>query len=280
MNFLQALISNPFLKFAVLAGITSSIASGITGSFIVIKRIVFISGSIAHSVLGGMGLFLWIKRTYDIEWITPMQGAVVAALASAFILGWTRSKCKEREDTVIAALWTTGMAIGVIFISITPGYNVELMNFLFGNILWTDHSDLISLISLDALVALITIAGYKKFRAICFDEDQAELQGISVRATYTLLLCMIALTIVMLIQIVGSILAIATLSIPAAIASNLSHRLSKIMLIASALGSSFAVIGIYISYECNWPPGATISLCCALVYTAVLLNKRRTSRIH
>lgn len=280
MNFLQALQSNPFLLFAVLAGIASSVASGITGTYIVVKRIVFISGSIAHSVLGGMGLFLWMRRQFSITWITPLQGAILAALASAWIMSWTRARYKEREDTVIAALWSSGMAIGVIFVSLTPGYNVELMNFLFGNILWTDQTDLITLLALDIVVAILTFINYKKFQAICFDEDQARLQGISIHKTYALLLSMIALSIVMLIQVVGSILVIAILSIPAAIACNMSRKLSTIILIAIALGCCFTSIGTFISYQLNWPPGATISLCSAIVYTAALLIKERKDRIH
>ncbi|NDE82587.1 MAG: metal ABC transporter permease, partial [Chlamydiia bacterium] len=121
LAFFEALQINPFLSLALIAGLVASIASGITGSFIVVKRIVFISGSIAHSVLGGMGLFLWIKRTFYIDWITPLQGAIVAALASALFMSWIKVKYKEREDSIIAALWSTGMALGVIFVALTPG---------------------------------------------------------------------------------------------------------------------------------------------------------------
>lgn len=280
MNFIQALLANPFLKFSLLAGVASSVASGITGTYVVVKRIVFISGSIAHSVLGGMGLFLWIRKTFNIPWITPTQGAIAAALASALIMGWTRAKFREREDTIIAALWSTGMALGVIFVSITPGYNVELMNFLFGNILWTDQSDFLMLAGLDIAVAIITFLNYRKFEAICFDEDIAKLQGISVQRTYTLLLCMIALSIVMLIQVVGSILVIAILSIPAAIANTLCHRLASMMLVATGIGMLLTAAGTYLSYELNLPPGATIALFSALVYTAALLKKANTNRIH
>ena len=127
---LQGLFSHPFMIMSFLAGIAASITSGIVGSYVVVKRIVFISGSIAHSVLGGMGIFLWLKRTYNITWMNPLHGALVAAILSAFLIGWIHLKHKQREDTVIAAIWSTGMAIGVIFVSLTPGYNVELMNFL------------------------------------------------------------------------------------------------------------------------------------------------------
>src|SRR5438045_3878503 len=117
--FIEALQANPFLQMALFAGFAASIASGIIGSYVVVKRIVFISGSIAHSVLGGMGVCLWLKRTYGIEWLTPIQGALIAAIVSALLIGWVHLKYRQREDTVIAALWSTGMSIGVVFIALT-----------------------------------------------------------------------------------------------------------------------------------------------------------------
>ena len=231
MDVLTSLFTNPFLVMALLAGFAASIASGIIGSYVVSKRIVFISGSIAHSVLGGMGFFLWLKRSYGLN-VTPLQGALVAALASALLIGWIQLKYREREDTVIAALWSTGMALGVIFVALTPGYNVELMNFLFGNILWVSQSDLLMLLALDALVILIVALFHRRFLAVCFDEEQALLENLPVKSIYLLLLCLIAISVVLLIQVVGAILVIAMLTIPAAIASSFSHRLSSIMGIA------------------------------------------------
>lgn len=278
MSFFEALQMNPFLILAVVAGLAASVASGITGSFIVVKRIVFISGSIAHSVLGGMGLFLWLRRTFSLDFITPLQGAIAAALLSALLMGWVHAKYKEREDTIIATLWSTGMALGVIFVALTPGYNVELMNFLFGNILWVSYSDIVTLIVLDIIVTCVTLLYYKRFQAVCFDEDQAELQGVSVSRIYSLLLCMIALSIVLLIQVVGSILVIAILAIPAAVASNYTHRLSRMIGLAILFSMAFTLLGTYISYECNWPPGATISLTAATIYTVALLKRRSAYR--
>src|SRR5579872_499066 len=154
------MLSHPFLMMSFLAGIAASITSGIVGSYVVAKRIVFISGSIAHSVLGGMGIFLWLKRTYNITWMNPLHGALVAAILSAFLIGWIHLKHKQREDTVIAAIWSTGMAIGVIFVSLTPGTNVDLLNFLFGNILWINGRDLLLLAALDGLILAVAAIFY------------------------------------------------------------------------------------------------------------------------
>ncbi len=273
-TFFDALTKNPFLLLALLAGLAASFASGVIGSYVVVKRIVSISGSIAHSVLGGMGAFLWLKRTYGFELLTPLYGALLSGLLSALIMGWIHLNYKEREDTVIAALWAAGMSIGVIFIALTPGYNVELLNFLFGNILWVTHSDIHLLLALDVMIAGVVALFYRRFLAICFDEDQALLQGLSVKSLYLLLLCLVAISVVLLIQIVGAILVIAMLAIPAAVAGTWTKRLPVMMLLAVVFGCLFSGAGMYAAYELNWPPGATIALVATLAYALSLLRRK------
>lgn len=263
---LQHFLSHPFLPIAFLAGIAASITSGVIGAYVVAKRIVFISGSIAHSVLGGMGVCLWLHRTYELRWLHPLHGALVAAVLSACLIGWIHLKYREREDTVIAAIWSTGMALGVVFVSLTPGYNVELMNFLFGNILWTSVADLILLFSLAGVVVVITCLFHTKFQAICFDETQARLRGVAVSRYYLILLNLVAISVVILIQVVGAILVIAMLAIPAAIAGGWSCRLPKMMVWSVILAAGFTTLGLTLSYFLNWPPGATIALTAALFY--------------
>ncbi len=274
-TFFQAIAKNPFLLLALFAGLAASFASGIIGSYVVVKRIVAVSGSIAHSVLGGMGIFLWLKRTYGWDIFTPLYGALFAGLLSALLMGWIHLKYKEREDTVIAALWATGMSIGVIFIALTPGYNVELLNFLFGNILWVTHNDIRLLLVLDVLIIGLVTLFYRRFLAICFDENQARLQGMSVKLLYLLLLCLVAISVVILIQVVGAILVIAMLAIPAAVASAWTQQLSVMMFLAVLLGCIFTSSGMYAAYELNWPPGATISLLAACIYSLSLLLKKK-----
>lgn len=274
---LEILFTTPFLYMALIAGFAASVTGGIMGSFVVTKRIVFISGSISHSVLGGMGFFLWLQRTYNIEWINPLQGAIVAALLSAILIGWIHLKYREREDTVIAALWSTGMSIGVIFIALTPGYNVELMHYLFGNILWVTREDIWMLILLDILVIAIVALFRPQFLTLCFDEQQAEIQNVSVKFFYLLLLCLIALSVVLLIQVVGAILVIAMLAIPAAIAGGLTHRFTKMVLLAIGIGAFFTLVGTVLSYHLNWPPGATIALVAAGFYLISFGLRKQTT---
>lgn len=268
------MIDNPLLLFAILTASVASIAGGIMGSYIVAKRIVFLSGSISHAVLGGMGFFLWLKRHYGFAWANPLFGALLAAIASAFIMGWVSVRFKEREDTIIAAIWSTGMAIGVIFISLTPGYNVELLNFLFGNILWATPLEVKALASFDLILILLTFLNHKRFIALCFDEQEALLRGVKIKEFYILFLCMIAVSIVLLIQVVGAILVVALLTIPPTLGAMFSNRLPTIMILATLFGIGICIFGIDVAYLVNWPPGATIALIAAMIYLALLYLKK------
>lgn len=275
MIFFQALINNPFIQSALIAGLLASFAGGLMGSYVVVKRIVFLSGSIAHSVLSGLGICLWIRRVYAIEWLEPIYGAFVASILSAILIGWIHLNYKQREDAVIATIWTTGMAIGVIFVSLTPGYNVELMNFLFGNILWVSHMDLLLLTALDLILLFYVIAYYNRFLVICFDEEQARLRGLPIQGLYFLLLSLIAISVVLLIQVIGTILMIAFLAIPATIASLFTDQLWKMMVLSIILCMVFTLVGMGFSYDLNWPPGATIALTSSIVYLLSLVVKKR-----
>jgi len=260
---------------ALFASLLASIASGTIGSFVVIKRISFIAGAISHSLLGGMGLCLWLQRSYGIGWLDPQIGAFAGAIGSALLLGWIHLNYRQREDAVIAAIWSTGMAIGVIFLSLTPGTNVELMNFLFGNILWIHGRDLVGLALLDISILTIVFLYYRRFLALCFDEEQALLRGIPVRRLYMLLLSLVAVTVVLLIQIIGTILVIALLTIPATLAGLFTNRLP--VMIGSAIGlcALFSFFGLEASYLLDWPPGSTIALVAAIVYFSLLPWKRK-----
>ncbi len=275
---LSAFIDNPFIQMALSACLLASLASGVIGSFVVIKRISFIAGSISHSILAGMGICLWLQRSYGLFWCDPIWGAFASAIASALLLGWVHLNYREREDAAIAAIWSTGMAIGMIFLSLTPGTNVELLNYLFGNILFIDTPDLIRLALLNGVVLAVVAFYYRKFLALCFDEEQALLQGVAVRRLYLLLLSLVAVSIVLLMQIIGTILLIALLTIPATLASLFTHRLIIMMLVAAGFCALFSVLGISAAVALNWPPGATIALVAALTYLTLLpLKKRKIS---
>lgn len=253
MNILQAISSQAFLQHALLAGILAGIGCGVMGTYVVVKRINFLAGGIAHSVLAGMGIAYFLGNS-------PITGAIISALVAALLIGWIKLRWQEGEDTVIAAVWSIGMAIGIIFIAKTPGYSVDLMSYLFGNILMVSRNELYVMLLLDVILMATVAIFYKQFLIVCFDEEFARLRGVNVELFYLLLLCLVALTVVLLIQVVGLILVIALLTLPAAIATRYQSSLKNIMLLATLLGILFSSAGIVVSYEPDLPAGATIIL--------------------
>ncbi len=270
-SFFEAIFSNNLLLYALLAGLAASVVGGIIGSYVVVKRIAFISGSISHSVFAGIGFFLWLERVQHIAFASPLQGALIAGVASALIIGWIHLKYRQREDAVIAAVWSVGMAIGILFISQTPGYNVELTNFLVGNLLWVSQQDLIFLCILDVAVIIACYLLHYRLLAICFDENQARLQGLAVNRLYLLLLSLIAVTVVLLMQVVGIILVMTMLTLPATIANLYTNRLSRMMGISILLSMAFCSLGMFLSFHLDWPAGATIALVAGITYAVTLL---------
>lgn len=259
MEFFSALTEQTFLQNAMIAGVLASIACGLIGTYVVVMRISYLAGGIAHSVMGGMGLAYYLGGP-------PFVGALIAAVVSALIIGWVKLYWQEREDTLIGALWASGMAIGILFISQTPGYQVDLMSYLFGNILLVAQGDLWMMAAMDAVIITLIALLYRPFQAVAFDAQFARLRGLPVNLLYLLLLCIVALTVVLLIQVVGLILVIALLTLPAAIAGHYTKTLGSMMALASLLGLAFTSGGLAISYQPDLPAGACIILLAAATF--------------
>lgn len=272
-DFVQALGEHAFLRQALLAGLLASVACGIVGTYVVTRRITVIAGSLSHTVLGGMGAAYWLRTARGWEWLHPLHGAVVAALLGAGLIGLARARGREREDTVISALWAVGMAIGVFFLFKTPGYKADLNTYLFGNIVMVDPQALSLLIGLDAIILLLVLIFYNPLLAICFDEEFARLRGVRTEWLYTLLLGLIALTIVTLVYVVGIVMVIALVTLPASVAGLFVRRLWPGMMLASALSAVFTAAGLGLSYGADLPAGATIVLLAGVVYAVVHLAR-------
>ncbi len=251
-----------FMRNALFAGLLASVVCGIIGVYVVTNRIVFISGGIAHASFGGIGLGYFIG-------ISPVLGAMGFTLLSALGMGLITRKTRLPVDTAIGILWAAGMALGIIFIGLTPGYTPDLFSYLFGNILTVPSSDLILMLILDAVIVLIVMALYKDFLALSFDEEFSQVVGMPVEALYLLMLCLIALTVVVLIRVVGIILVIALLTIPAALARQFTHNLRKMMLLAILFSAVFTFGGLWLSFQLDIASGATIIL---LSGTALLIS--------
>ncbi len=265
MDLINAIYENAFLQNALLAGILSAISCGVIGAYVVSKKITFISGGISHTVLGGLGLISYLNKVAGFN-IPILYGAILAALISALIIGYVTLKKEQDSDTIISALWAFGMAVGVIFLSLTPGYNTNLMGYLFGDIIMVSKSDLYTTAILSSIVVVVGLLFYKELTAICFDEEFARVKGINVTFYYMLLLCLSALTVVVLIQTVGLILVIALLSMPAGMAKNRSNSMWSTMLRAVIYGSIFTTVGILISYVADLPSGASIIMVTTLAF--------------
>jgi zinc transport system permease protein len=251
-----------FMRNALLAGLLASVACGVIGAYVVSKRIVFISGGIAHASFGGIGLGY-------LAGISPVLGATLFSLLSAVSMGLITRRSRLPEDTAIGILWAMGMALGIIFIGLTPGYAPDLFSYLFGNILTVPASDLFLMLGLDVFIVAVVILLFKEFLAISFDEEYSLVSGIPVEALYITMLCLIALTIVVLIRVVGIILVIALLTIPASLARQFTHHMGWMMLLAVVFSIVFTFTGLWLSYILDLASGATIILTSGITFTLV-----------
>jgi len=276
IDFLKALADPdiPFLRYALIVGLLSSIALGIVGSYVVTRRITYIAAAISHCVLGGIGAAIYLDRRWGQSWCDPMYGAVAAALFSAILIGLVSLYARQREDTVISAVWAVGMAIGLLFFAMTPGYVDPMSYVLYGNILLISQHDVWLVAAMDALVVALGLGFYPKLLAVCFDEEFAELRGVRVKLYYLLLLCLTALTVVLLVRVVGIILVIALLTLPAAAAGHFSRRLWQMMAVAILFCMFFISSGIVVSYSENLPSGPVIILIAGGAYLLVAIGSR------
>lgn len=272
-QFLTDLQLYSFLQNALATGILASVACGVIGTYVVVRRISYIAGGIAHTVLGGLGAALYLQKVHHWENLNPIYGAVAAAILAAIIIGVVSLRAKEREDTVIGAVWAVGMAVGILFISQTPGYREDLMSYLFGNILLVSPDDLWLLAALDAVVVGTGLVFYNQLLAVCFDEEFARLRGLNVELYYMLLLCLTALTVVVLVGVVGIIMVIALLTLPIAIAGMFTRTIWTMMAVSTILSAVFTTSGLAVSYAPDFPAGATTIVLAGAAYLVVLTVK-------
>lgn len=256
-----------FMRNALLAGLLTSVVCGVIGTFVVVNRIVFISGGIAHAAYGGIGLAFFFGFSY-------LWGVLGFSLLVAMIMAAVSLKARQRADTIIGVLWAVGMALGVILLDLTPGYNVDLMSYLFGSILAVPTSDLWLMLFMDGLVVLIVGYFYHDLVALSYDVEFAQVRGVSVRVLYFVLIGMIALSIVMMIQVVGLILIIALLTIPPYIAERYSVSLFQMMIYSVILNIFFTTVGLWLSYVFDLTSGASIIMVAAVVFIISFLLER------
>ncbi len=250
MTFFEAIATYGFLVDALLAAVLSGIACGIVGTYVVTRRMVFLSGGITHASFGGIGI------AYHFG-LNPIGGAMVFAVLSALGIEWAGAKGRIREDSAIGIVWSLGMAIGTLFIFATPGYAPNLMSFLFGDVLTVGRANIVALAVLVAVLVAVFALWYRPIMWASFDREYARSQGVRADAVLMLMTVLTAITIVLSIRIVGIVLLISLLTVPTVIAMSLTKSYPKIITLASLLAVVGNVIGIWVAYEVDFPVGAT-----------------------
>ena len=269
---IDAILNYTFLQNAILASILASIVCGIIGEIIVEKKLVMMSGGIAHTAYGGVGLGYLLG-------FEPIIGAIIFSILAAIGIGIVKKKNLANSDIIIALFWSLGMALGIIFIGLIPGYPPDINSYLFGNILSVSKSDLLIMLIMTVIVIVFALIFFNYWKVYLFDEEFAKILGLKTNLFNYVLLILIALTIVVLIRVAGIILVIALLSAPAAISALFSKKLKNRMLLSILIGIIFSFCGIWISYELNVSSGATIIILLTVIYfilTAVfsIINKK------
>lgn len=281
LEFFADMSANPLLLLGLIAGWLASIACGLVGPYVITQRIVFLAGAIAHMAVGGVGVAIFLAVRWPDAfggWLSPLIGALIWALASAWLLAWVYERASERMDTLIGAMWAVGMSIGLLLIKFTPGYHVELMNYLFGNIVMVSRSDLWLMGGLIVAIVLVQLLFHKQLMALCIDREQTTLQGSSPFLLNGVLLTMVALTVICLIQVVGLILVLALLTLPAAAAGRLTSRMPGLMMAATVIGLLCTTLPRIAVYGSRWSPESSIVLAAGAVYLASLALPRKGVR--
>ncbi|MEA2020011.1 MAG: metal ABC transporter permease [Campylobacterota bacterium] len=267
------ILSYTFIQNAIIAGVLVSFASGIIGSLIVVNRMVFLAGGIAHASYGGIGLAVYFSLPIFLT-------ASVFSAAVSLIVAYVALKQNNRIDTVIGLIWAVGMAIGIILIDLTPGYNVDLMSYLFGSIMAVSSEDITYMSILLFIIIFVVGYWYKNILAVSYDKEYASLRGINVKLFFSIILVLCSLTIVMAIKVVGLILVIALLTIPIYIAEKLSNSLYMMMFISGVLSSVFTFIGLYLSYSYDISSGASIIIISASMLLLFLIYQKIRGKLN
>lgn len=280
MQFFYDMADNPFLGMGLLAGILASLACGVMGPIVIARRIVFLSGAIAHMAVGGIGAAIFLAGVYPQTWgwVQPLHGAVVSALFAAVLIGVVHNRVAERIDTLVGALWAVGMATGILLIKYTPGYQTELMGYLFGNIVFVTREEVMMMVVVNALIVVTMLTFYKRILAICLDQQQAQLQGVNVVWTNIVLLSLVALTVICLIQVVGLILVIALLTLPAATAAHHVSRMAPMMIASTVLCVVLTTVPRVAVYGTQISPESAIVLAAGSVYLLSVVYRRVLAR--
>jgi len=259
MSAIISLFSYQFFQNSFLAAVFAAISCGVIGTYVVSRRMVFVSGGITHSSFGGIGIAYFLG-------LNPMLGAAVFAIFSALGIQFFTNKGKIRQDSSIAIWWSLGMAIGIIFIYMTPGYAPDLMSYLFGNILAVTKTEILFMFALSVLIVLCFIFFYRIILYVAFNEEYAKTSGLPVSFINYLLMVLIALTVVLNIRVVGIILILSLLTLPQATANILTNDFKSMIFLSVLFALIGSLSGLLMSYYANIPSGASIIFILVIIF--------------
>lgn len=272
MEFFNDLVRYSYLNHAFWACILSGITCGIIGTYVVCRRLVFLSGGITHSSFGGLGIAFYLG-------INPILGAMVFAVLSALGIEWANDRGRIREDSAIGIIWSVGMAVGALFMSLRPGYTSgDLSAYLFGSIVTVTHGDVVALAILTAAIMAGALLWLRPVMYVAFDRDFARSRGIPTRVISYAMAALVAVTIVLSIRIMGIVLLISLLTMPVAIVNALSKSYRTIALCAPLVAVAGNVAGLVASYNFEVPPGAAIIFTLTLTLIIVKLLPLRQKK--
>ena len=273
-NFIEALTSAgfPFLRNALFAGLLSSVLFGTIGPVVSVRRIASLAGAVSHAVLGGIGLALYLSASGLVPGLPPIAGALCFAVLAALVIGVVSLKAKQREDTVINAIWAVGMSLGVLFMAKTPGYT-DPSAWLFGNILLISNADLLLLAALDIIVLALVWRFYPQIEASSFDEEFARVRGVPVDAVFLILLAVTAVAIVLLQTFVGIVMVIAMLTLPSGCSAAFSKSLAAMMLLSGVFSALFSIGGLVSGWAFDLPVGAMTVIIAGLVFLGICARR-------
>ncbi|MDD2476622.1 MAG: metal ABC transporter permease [Dysgonamonadaceae bacterium] len=270
MNVLE-LLDYAFFRNALWGSLLASIACGIIGSYVVARRMVFISGGITHASFGGLGIGFYFG-------FNPVFSAMVFSVLSAFGIQWLSKNQNVREDSAIAVFWSLGMALGIILIFLSPGYAPNLSEYLFGNILTISATDIILLAALSVVLIFFFSFFYRQILNTSFDKEFAQTRGVNVAFLEYTLIMLVAVTIVLSIRLVGIVLLISLLTVPQMTANIYTNKFSKIIIWSVIISFIGCVAGLLLSYFLNVPSGAFIIFVLISIYLITKLFSRTVIR--
>ena len=276
-----SVLSIPLIQNMFMATIVACVICGVVGTFVVVNRMVSITGGIAHTTFGGVGFAYFAASVLMVSWMTPMWGALLFGIVSALILSVTAMNKRVRQDSMIGVLWAIGMAAGVIFMSMVDRNVVTPLSYeaiLFGDVLFVGQSSLIIMTVISLAIIVIVALLFREFQILTFDGANARLFGVNVPLMNTILYVIIAVACVMVANVVGIIMIIALMTIPAAMANLFVKNLKDTMIYASVLSAMLSVLGLFVAIEFDIPPGATVVMFIGFAFVAALAVKRLMNR--